>query len=108
VARRPRPDSGAAVGLPGDCRRVAGVHRQHRQIEVAIHAGNLGGGPPTVGEGNRHLVAAEVVGIRQHLSLGDHDTRAEAPAAPQAHDRRADPLDRPFDRLLQFLNPIHD
>ena len=51
-----------------------------------------------VRERDGHLVAAQVVRAREHVPVGDHHAGAEAPAAAEAHDRRAHTLGRPRDR----------
>ena len=62
-------DSRRAVAVvPFDRGRVARVHRHYGEVEVAVAAGHLAGLAAAVAEGDGHLVAAQVVGVSEHLA----------------------------------------
>ena len=66
-----------AVG-PGQRPRIAGVHRDDRQVGVDAH--DPAGLAATVGEDHGHLVAAQVVGVGGHPPVGEDDAGAAARA----------------------------
>ena len=80
VVRRPRPpglasaNTGApgagalAARLPRDGGRVAGVDRDHGDVEVGVRAGDAARRRVAVSERDRHLVAAQHVRDGQHLA----------------------------------------
>ena len=76
------------------------------EIAVAVIAGDLPDEPATVGEGDRHLVTAQVVRVGQDLARGDHDAgSARVPADPD--DGRPDPLRDGGDGRLEFFDGAH-
>jgi acyl transferase domain-containing protein len=82
-----------AVGrLPRDRRRLAGLDRDHRHVEIRIDPGH----PPVpdlaAGERDRDIVAAQHVRDGEHLPGRDHHARSMAPATPEPHHARADLL----------------
>ena len=91
---------------PLDRGRPGRVDVDDREIAVAVIAGDRPDEPATVGEGDRHLVAAQVVGVGQDLAGGDHDA-GSAGAAADPDDGRADPLRDGGDGRLEFFDGAH-
>jgi hypothetical protein len=102
-----RADARHIARLPGDGRGSAGVHRHHSEVEVRVGAGPLAGLTAAVGEHDGHLLAADVVGIGQHVALADHHAGSEAPAPPEPDDRGTYLLCDPRDRVLQRGKHFH-
>jgi hypothetical protein len=85
--REPEHDiaDGELVVRPGERLCAARVHVDHGKVAVAIDALDGAAGRPAVTEGDRDLVAAQVVGIREDAAVADHDAGA-ANAAADADD----------------------
>ena len=82
------------AGAPGDRRGAGRVDRDDREVAVGVDAGDGAARGSPVGEGDRDLVAAQVVGVGQDLAVGDDDAGATAVSA-DADDRTARPRWRP-------------
>ena len=107
VARRPRPPglASATTGAPmrGPRPPAPSSTRARRRCRPRARRGRGRGRRPRrspvsrrpSAKRDRHLVAAEVVRVGQHVAVGDHDAGAAAPAAAEADDGGPDPLRAP-------------
>jgi len=90
--RRGPEDHGADVDRaavrPIEGLDLAGVDRDDGEVAVPIDPADLAAGRAAVGEGDRDLVATDVVGVGQNLAVGDDDARPALPRA-DADDRLA-------------------
>ena len=66
---------------PGDRRRAAGVDLDDREVAVPVDAGDGAAGGAAVGEADRDLAAAQVVGVGEDAAVGDDDAGAAEPGA---------------------------
>ena len=107
VTRSPRPPglASAKTGVPVAGALVAqasgggrtGVGLDDGQIAVDVVARHRPFGRAAVGEGDRHLAAADVVRVGQHAAFAQHDARADAPPLPDADHRGAGVFRQPRD-----------
>ena len=84
------PIDGSPASAQATGGRVPGVDLEHGEVEVAVGGEDARRLAPVVGEHDGGLVAAQVVGVREHAAVADDDAAAEPPAAAEADDRRAD------------------
>ena len=78
-----RTAASAAQAMAATPARVDG---HDREIAIDVDAQHAALGQPSVGEGDRHRVVVDVVGVGQDAALGDDDAAAAAPAASDVDD----------------------
>src|SRR5580704_3062038 len=100
------PDGGR-FGGPRQCRSLTGVDLDDGEIAVDVVPRHVPLGRAPVGEGDRHLTAAYVVRVGEHLPRAEHDARADAPPLPDAHHRGAGVLRQPRDVGLNLVEDRH-
>jgi DNA-binding HxlR family transcriptional regulator len=100
-------DAGSTVGRPLDGRRVSNVDLDDCEVAVDVCPTDLAVGRAPIGERDPHLLAADVVRVRQHLSAADHDAGSDAPALPDADDRGSGLLGHPSDLCLDLVENSH-
>ena len=79
----------ASVVGPLDRLDLARVDLDHGEVEVLIGAEHAAALRAAVGERDRHLVVAKVVGVGQDPARRDHEAGAPTPAAAEPDHRRA-------------------
>ena len=117
VTLAPPPNVAAApkTGVPTDAdsgvaplqrRGARCVDGDDGEIAVRIDPSDLAPRRSPIGERDRDLTAAQVVGVGQDLAIGDDDA-GSASVAPHAHDRRSDALRDGRDGSAQFIKGAH-
>ena len=101
-----RPDRGLAVAVAQRC-RTAGVDLDDREVAVPVDARDPPGRGPAIGEADRGLAAAEVVGVRDDAAVRDDDAGAALPL-PDADHRGTDLLGDRRDGRLELFEDAHD
>ena len=101
------PDAGGRAGSPRERRSPAGIGIDDGDVGVDVVPGHASFGRAPVGEGEHYMIAAHVVRVRQHPPLAEHDARADAPALPDPHDRRAGARGQLPDACLYLAQDRH-